>query len=61
MEDSVKAGGPLLALLGFIVIVFPVIWSIHEALVTTEMVTMFPENGGYGVWVSSAFGPFWGF
>lgn len=59
VEDSVKAGGPLLALLGFIV--FPVIWSIPEALVTAEMGTMFPENGGYVVWVSSAFGPFWGF
>lgn len=59
VEDSVKAGGPLLALLGFIV--FPIIWSIPEALVTAEMGTMFPENGGYVVWVSSAFGPFWGF
>eukprot|EP01018_Ginkgo_biloba_P005310 Gb_18884 [translate_table: standard] len=59
VEDSVKAGGPLLALLGFLV--FPIIWSIPEALVTAEMGTMFPENGGYVVWVSSAFGPFWGF
>lgn len=59
VEDSVKAGGPLLALLGFII--FPIIWSIPEALVTAEMGTMFPENGGYVVWVSSAFGPFWGF
>ncbi|CAA6659204.1 unnamed protein product [Spirodela intermedia] len=25
------------------------------------MGTMFPENGGYVVWVSSALGPFWGF
>uniref|UniRef100_A0A0D6R609 Amino acid permease/ SLC12A domain-containing protein n=1 Tax=Araucaria cunninghamii TaxID=56994 RepID=A0A0D6R609_ARACU len=59
VEDSVKAGGPLLALVGFLV--FPVIWSIPEALVTAELGTMFPENGGYVVWVSSAFGPFWGF
>ncbi|ERN15643.1 hypothetical protein AMTRI_Chr03g144800 [Amborella trichopoda] len=58
-EDSVKAGGPLLALLGFLV--FPLIWSIPEALITAEMGTMFPENGGYVVWVSSALGPFWGF
>ncbi|ERN15644.1 hypothetical protein AMTR_s00048p00199050 [Amborella trichopoda] len=59
VEDSVQAGGPLLALLGFLV--FPVIWSIPEALITAEMGTMFPENGGYVVWVSSALGPFWGF
>ncbi|WOK99994.1 hypothetical protein Cni_G08706 [Canna indica] len=59
IEDSVQAAGPLLAILGFLV--FPFIWSIPEALITAEMGTMFPENGGYVVWVSSALGPFWGF
>ncbi|KAL3621376.1 hypothetical protein CASFOL_036288 [Castilleja foliolosa] len=59
VEDSVQAAGPLLALLGFII--FPFIWSVPEALVTAELGTMFPENGGYVVWVSSALGPFWGF
>ncbi|XP_027085487.1 probable polyamine transporter At1g31830 isoform X1 [Coffea arabica] len=59
VEDSVNAAGPLLALLGFLV--FPFIWSIPEALITAEMGTMFPENSGYVVWVSSALGPFWGF
>ncbi|KAF8406659.1 hypothetical protein HHK36_008749 [Tetracentron sinense] len=59
IEDSVQAAGPLLALLGFLI--FPFIWSVPEALITAEMGTMFPENGGYVVWVSSALGPFWGF
>ncbi|XP_061337473.1 probable polyamine transporter At1g31830 [Gastrolobium bilobum] len=59
VEDSVRAAGPLLALLGFLV--FPFIWSVPEALITAEMGTMFPENGGYVVWVSSALGPYWGF
>ncbi|KAL2455933.1 putative polyamine transporter [Forsythia ovata] len=59
VEDSVKAAGPLLALVGFLV--FPFIWSVPEALITAEMGTMFPENGGYAVWVSSALGPYWGF
>lgn len=59
VEDSVKAGGPLLAILGFAV--FPFIWSIPEALITAELSTAFPENGGYVVWVAAAFGPFWGF
>lgn len=59
VEDSVKAGGPLLALAGFLV--FPLLWSIPECLVTAELGTMFPENGGYVVWISAAFGPFWGF
>lgn len=59
VEDSVQAAGPLLALMGFVV--FPFIWSVPEALVTAELGTMFPENGGYVVWVSSALGPYWGF
>lgn len=59
VEDSVNAAGPLLALVGFLV--FPFIWSIPEAMITAELGTMFPENAGYVIWVSSAFGPFWGF
>ncbi|MCO5560174.1 hypothetical protein L7F22_013782 [Adiantum nelumboides] len=59
IEDSVQAGGPLLAIIGFVA--FPLIWSVPEALITAEMGTMFPENGGYVVWISEAFGPFWGF
>ncbi|MED6179839.1 hypothetical protein PIB30_004479 [Stylosanthes scabra] len=59
VEDTVRAAGPLLALLGFLV--FPFLWSVPEALITAELGTMFPENGGYVVWVSSALGPYWGF
>ena len=44
IEDTVGAAGPLLALIGFLV--FPFIWSVPEALITAEMGTMFPENGG---------------
>ncbi len=53
------AGGPLLALVGFIV--FPLVWSVPEALVTAELATAFPENSGYVAWVTAAFGPYWGF
>lgn len=59
VEAAVKAGGPLLAIVGFLV--FPFIWSIPEALVTAELATAFPENGGYVLWITSAFGRFWGF
>lgn len=60
VEDSVKAGGgPLLSLLGFLI--FPLFWSVPEALITAELATSFPKNGGYVIWISSAFGPFWGF
>ncbi|PWA75171.1 Amino acid/polyamine transporter I [Artemisia annua] len=60
VEDSVKSGGgALLSLAGFLI--FPIFWSIPEALVTAELATSFPKNGGYVIWISSAFGPFWGF
>ncbi|KAL9242639.1 hypothetical protein vseg_016622 [Gypsophila vaccaria] len=59
IEDTVGAAGPLLALVGFLV--FPFVWSVPEALITAEMGTMFPENGGYVVWVSAALGDYWGF
>ncbi|KAL0911513.1 hypothetical protein M5K25_019661 [Dendrobium thyrsiflorum] len=60
VEDSVGAGGgPLLSILGFLL--FPLLWSLPEALITAELSTLFPSNGGYVVWISSAFSPFWGF
>lgn len=54
-----KAGGPLLAILGFLIL--PFLWSVPEALVCAELATAFPENSGYVVWVETAFGPFFGF
>ncbi|CAO2837164.1 unnamed protein product [Amaranthus hypochondriacus] len=57
-EPAVKSAGPLLAILGFII--FPFIWSIPEALVTAELATTFPGNGGFVIWAHKAFGPFWG-
>ncbi|KAK1267801.1 putative polyamine transporter [Acorus gramineus] len=60
IEDSVSSGGgPLLPLLGFLFL--PLLWSLPEALITAELSTSFPDNGGYVLWVSSAFSPFWGF
>ncbi|KAG6630126.1 hypothetical protein I3843_14G135000 [Carya illinoinensis] len=57
-EPAVKAAGPLFAILGFLI--FPFIWSIPEALITAELSTAFPGNGGFVIWAERAFGPFWG-
>ncbi|KAJ0787457.1 putative amino acid/polyamine transporter I [Helianthus annuus] len=57
-EPAVKAAGPLFAILGFLI--FPFIWSVPEALVTAELSTTFPGNGGYIIWADKAFGPFFG-
>lgn len=58
VEDSVGAAGPLLAILGFLLL--PFLWSLPEALVTAELSALFPSNGSYIRWVSAAFAPFWG-
>ncbi|CAM9248438.1 unnamed protein product [Pylaiella littoralis] len=58
VEPVVAAGGPLVALLGFVFL--PLVWSIPEALVTAELSTTFPEAAGCVAWVSAAYGPFWG-
>lgn len=57
-EPAVRAAGPLLALLGFLI--FPFIWSVPEALITAELATAIPGNGGYVLWADRAFGPFFG-
>ncbi|KAH7532302.1 probable polyamine transporter At3g13620 [Ziziphus jujuba] len=57
-EPAVGAAGPLYAILGFLI--FPFIWSIPEALITAELATTFPGNGGFVIWAERAFGPFWG-
>lgn len=44
-EDSVAAGGALFAIIGFLVL--PLVWSIPEALITAELATTFPHNGGF--------------
>ncbi|KAL8158448.1 hypothetical protein AgCh_002941 [Apium graveolens] len=57
-EPAVKAAGPLFAILGFLI--FPFIWSIPEALITAELSTTFPGNGGFVIWAHRAFGRYIG-
>ena len=54
IETSVRAGGNLFALLGFLVL--PLVWSVPEACMTAELGTMFPEASGGVAWVEEAFG-----
>jgi amino acid transporter len=54
-EPAVQSAGPLYALLGFLI--FPFIWAIPEALVTAELSTAMPGNGGFVLWADRAFGP----
>ena len=58
-EDAVGAAGPMVALLALIAL--PWLWSFPTALMTAELSSAMPEDGGYVVWVERAFGRFWAF
>jgi amino acid transporter len=53
-----QSAGLLFALLSFLI--FPVIWAVPESLITAELSTAMPGNGGFVVWADRAFGPFSG-
>jgi len=57
--EIMYSAGPLPGLIGLLI--FPFFWSGPLALITCELSSAFPDNGGYGLWVSEAFGEFWGF
>lgn len=58
LEPLVSAVGPGYAVL--LILLSPVLWSVPLALMSLELTTMMPEEGGYYVWVSRAMGRFWG-
>jgi len=60
IEPTVRAGGNLFALLGFLLL--PLVWSLPEALMTAELGSAFSNDASGGVvWVEQAFGPSLGF
>ncbi|KAL7544779.1 hypothetical protein ACHAWF_008140, partial [Thalassiosira exigua] len=54
IEPSIRAGGNFYAILGFII--FPLIWSVPEALVTAELGAAFQDPSAGVAWVEEAFG-----
>ena len=58
-EDAVGAAGAKITLL--MVFVAGVFWSAPLALMTAELSSALPENGGHILWIDKAFGPFWSF
>ena len=39
---------------------FACVFSVPQAMMTAELSTAMPDNGGYSLWVQAAFGDFWG-
>jgi amino acid transporter len=44
-----------------LILVTPLVWALPSALMTAELASAMPAEGGYYVWVKRAFGPFAGF
>lgn len=60
IEDSVRAAGTGWTLL-LLLVILPITQHLPTALVNCELASAMPENGGYIIWISRAFGNFWGF
>ena len=59
IEEVVSDAGPLPGIIGLAV--FPLLWALPVALVTAELSSAYPDDGGYSLWVGEAFGEFWAF
>src|SRR2546427_6221772 len=59
LESMVPTSGPGMTLLYLLVI--PFFWCIPVSLVSAELTTAMPVEGGFYRWTRAAFGDFWGF
>ncbi len=59
LEDMVTTSGPGITLLYLLII--PFFWCIPVSLVSAELTTAMPVEGGFYRWTRAAFGDFWGF
>ncbi len=59
LEDQVTTSGPGMTLIYHLVL--PFFWCIPISLVTAELTTAMPVQGGFYRWTRAAYGDFWGF
>jgi amino acid transporter len=59
LEDMVSTSGPGMTLIYLLVL--PFFWCIPVSLVSAELATAMPVEGGFYRWTRAAFGDFWGF
>jgi amino acid transporter len=59
LEDMITTSGPGITLLYLLVL--PLFWCIPVSLVSAELTTAMPVEGGFYRWTRAAFGDFWGF
>jgi len=59
LEDMATTSGPGMTLIYLLVL--PFFWCIPVSLVSAELTTAMPVEGGFYRWTRAAFGDFWGF
>ncbi|MGA7216910.1 MAG: APC family permease [Candidatus Sulfotelmatobacter sp.] len=59
LEDMVTTSGPGMTLIYLLAL--PFFWCIPVSLVSAELTTAMPVEGGFYRWTRAAFGDFWGF
>jgi amino acid transporter len=59
LEDMVTTSGPGMTLIYLLVL--PFFWCIPVSLVSAELTTAMPVEGGFYRWARAGFGDFWGF
>ncbi|HEV2468177.1 MAG TPA: APC family permease [Candidatus Sulfotelmatobacter sp.] len=59
LEDMVTTSGPGMTLIYLLLL--PIFWCIPVSLVSAELTTAMPVEGGFYRWTRAAFGDFWGF
>lgn len=59
LEDMVTTSGPGMTLVYLLVL--PFFWCIPVSLVSAELTSIMPVEGGFYRWTRAAFGDFWGF
>lgn len=59
LEDMVTTSGPGITLIYLLLL--PFFWCIPVSLVSAELTTAMPVEGGFYRWTRAAFGDFWGF
>lgn len=59
LEDMVTTSGPGMTLVYLLVL--PFFWCIPVSLVSAELTSAMPVEGGFYRWTRAAFGDFWGF
>ncbi len=59
LEDMVTTSGPGITLVYLLLL--PFFWCIPVSLVSAELTTAMPVEGGFYRWTRAAFGDFWGF